>query len=159
MSAVHGPTSPEQIPGFTQQQLRDRYLVEDLFVPGSVRTVVTHYDRVVAVGAVPTDVPLALEAVPEIRSEQFLDHREIGIDNIGAAGAVHADARRNARLIEVTPDHALRVRRSEAGGDLSALGIHAHSEQTIRPRCRSAGRCVGRCRRSLSHRWRNHCRR
>ena len=96
MNAVHGPTSPEQIPGSTQQQLRDRYLVEDLFVPGSVRTVVTHYDRVVAVGAVPTDAPLALEAVPEIRSEQFLDHREIGIVNIGAAGTVVADGERHA---------------------------------------------------------------
>ena len=50
MNAVHGPTSPDQIPASTQQDLRDRYLVEDLFVPGSVRTVVTHYDRVVAVG-------------------------------------------------------------------------------------------------------------
>lgn len=96
MTAVHGPTSPEQIPGATQQQLRDRYLVEDLFVPGSVRTVVTHYDRVVAVGAVPTDAPLALEAVPEIRSEQFLDHREIGIVNIGAGGTVVADGVRHA---------------------------------------------------------------
>ena len=66
MTHVYGPTSPEQVPGWTQQQLRDRYLVEDLFVPGTVRTVVTHYDRVVAVGAVPTDAPLRLEAVPEI---------------------------------------------------------------------------------------------
>jgi 4-deoxy-L-threo-5-hexosulose-uronate ketol-isomerase len=95
MTAVYGPTSPEQIPGATQQQLRDRYLIEDLFIPGSVRTVVTHYDRVVAVGAVPTDAPLALEAVPEIRSEQFLDHREIGIVNIGGAGAVHAGGERH----------------------------------------------------------------
>ena len=96
MNAVHGPTSPEQIPGSTQQQLRDRYLVEDLFTPGEVRVVATHYDRVVAVGAVPTDAALALEAVPEIRSEQFLDHREIGIVNIGAAGTVVADGERHA---------------------------------------------------------------
>jgi 4-deoxy-L-threo-5-hexosulose-uronate ketol-isomerase len=95
MTDVHGPTAPEQIPGATQQQLRDRYLVENLFTPGSVRTVVTHYDRVVAVGAVPTDAPLALEAVPEIRSEQFLDHREIGIVNIGAEGTVVADGERH----------------------------------------------------------------
>lgn len=95
MTAVHGPTAPEQIPGATQQQLRERYLVEDLFVPGRVRTVVTHYDRVVAVGAVPTGAPLALEAVPQIRSEHFLDHREIGIVNIGAPGAVTADGARH----------------------------------------------------------------
>ncbi|WP_413318174.1 5-dehydro-4-deoxy-D-glucuronate isomerase [Agrococcus sp. 1P02AA] len=96
MTAIFGPTSPEQVPGATQQQLRDRYLVEDLFTPGAVRTVVTHYDRVVAVGAVPTEAPLALEAVPEIRSERFLDHREIGIVNIGAAGTVVADGERFA---------------------------------------------------------------
>ena len=96
MTHVYGPTSPEQVPGWTQQQLRDRYLVEDLFVPGTVRTVVTHYDRVVAVGAVPTDASLRLEAVPEIRSEHFLDHREIGIVNIGAAGTVVADGERFA---------------------------------------------------------------
>lgn len=93
---VFGPTSPDQVPGSTQQQLRDRYLVEDLFTPGAVRTVVTHYDRVVAVGAVPTDGPLQLEAVPEIRSEQFLDHREMGIVNIGEAGSVTADGERHA---------------------------------------------------------------
>lgn len=96
MTAVHGPTSPEQITGWTQQDLRDRYLVEDLFEPGAVRVVPTHYDRVVAVGAVPTDAPLALEAIPEIRSERFLDHREIGIVNIGAAGTVVADGERHA---------------------------------------------------------------
>ena len=96
MTPVYGPTSPDQVTGSTQQQLRDRYLVEDLFVPGAVRTVVTHYDRVAAVGAVPTDAPLALEAVPEIRSEQFLDHREMGIVNIGAAGTVVADGERHA---------------------------------------------------------------
>lgn len=96
MSPMFGPTSPEQVPGSTQQQLRDRYLVEGLFIAGQVRVVATHYDRVVAVGAVPTGSPLALEAVPEIRSERFLDHREIGIVNIGAAGTVVADGERHA---------------------------------------------------------------
>ncbi|MBF4992745.1 5-dehydro-4-deoxy-D-glucuronate isomerase [Arthrobacter gandavensis] len=96
MTAVHGPTAPAQIPGATQQQLRDRYLIEDLFTPGAVRTVVTHYDRMVAVGAVPTNAPLTLDAVPAIRSEHFLDHREIGIVNIGAAGTVTADGERYA---------------------------------------------------------------
>ena len=94
MSALYGPTSPDQVPGSTQRQLREKYLVEDLFTPGAVRVVATHYDRVVAVGAVPTTGPLALEAVPEIRSEHFLDHREIGIVNIGAPGTITADGER-----------------------------------------------------------------
>lgn len=94
MSALYGPTSPDQVPGSTQRQLREKYLVEDLFTPGAVRVVATHYDRVVAVGAVPTTGPLALEAVPEIRSEHFLDHREIGIVNIGGPGTITADGER-----------------------------------------------------------------
>lgn len=90
-SAMRGPVAAEQIPGFTQQDLRDRFLVEDLLVPGAVRAIPTHYDRVVAVGAVPVDGPLALEPIPEIRSEFFLEHREIGIVNVGGAGAITAD--------------------------------------------------------------------
>ncbi|WP_221586151.1 5-dehydro-4-deoxy-D-glucuronate isomerase [Microbacterium sp. G2-8] len=90
-SSMRGPVAAEQIPAFTQQDLRDRFLVEDLLVPGAVRAIPTHYDRVVAVGAVPTDAPLALEAIPEIRSEFFLEHREIGIVNVGAAGTITAD--------------------------------------------------------------------
>ena len=88
---TYRPGTPDQIPGLTQEQLRERYLVRGLFAAGEVRIVATHFDRVVAVGAVPTDTPLTLEAVPEIRSERFLDHREIGIVNVGGAGSVTAD--------------------------------------------------------------------
>lgn len=91
MPNAYRPGSPSDVPGLDQQALRDRYLVEDLLVPGEVRIVATHFDRVVAVGAVPTDGPLTLGTVPEIRSERFLDHREIGIVNVGGAGTVVAD--------------------------------------------------------------------
>lgn len=90
-SRMRGPVAAEQIPGFTQQDLRDRFLVEHLLVPGELVAVPTHYDRVVAVGAVPIDAPIALTPIPEIRSEFFLEHREIGIVNVGAAGTVTAD--------------------------------------------------------------------
>lgn len=89
-SHMRGPVSAEQIPGFTQQDLRDRFLVDDLLVAGQLRSVPTHYDRVVAVGAVPTDGPIELTPIPEIRSSFFLEHREIGIVNVGAAGTVRA---------------------------------------------------------------------
>lgn len=85
------PIGPDQIVGFSQQDLRDHLLVEDLLVAGETRFVATHYDRVVAVGAVPTSSPLTLEPVPEIRSEFFLEHREIGFVNVGAAGTIVAD--------------------------------------------------------------------
>ncbi|MRG58986.1 5-dehydro-4-deoxy-D-glucuronate isomerase [Agromyces sp. CFH 90414] len=90
-SRTRGPVSPEQIPGFTQQDLRDRFLVDDLLVPGRLSAVSTQFDRVVAVGAVPTDAPIELTTIPEIRSEYFLEHREIGIVNVGDDGTVTAD--------------------------------------------------------------------
>ncbi|MET0480692.1 MAG: 5-dehydro-4-deoxy-D-glucuronate isomerase [Mycetocola sp.] len=90
-SQMRGPVAAEQITGFSQQDLRDRFLVESLLTPGELVAVPTHYDRVVAVGAVPTDSPIELTPIPEIRSEFFLEHREIGIVNVGAAGTVRAD--------------------------------------------------------------------
>lgn len=84
-------TAPEQIPGMTTQDLRDRYLVPDLFVDDEIRTVYTHHDRVVLGGISPVSAPLTLPGYPEIRSEQFFEHREAGIVNVGGPGTVTVD--------------------------------------------------------------------
>ncbi|MDU0345009.1 5-dehydro-4-deoxy-D-glucuronate isomerase [Microbacterium sp. KSW2-29] len=84
-------THPEQIPGMTTAELRDRFLIDDVFVAGEVRLTYTHHDRIVLGGAVPAATELALTGYPEIRSEYFLEHREVGIVNVGAAGTVTAD--------------------------------------------------------------------
>lgn len=84
-------THPGDIPRMDTAELRERYLVEDLFVPGEVRAVYTHHDRVVLVGISPTDEPLALKGFPEIRSEEFFEHREAGIVNVGGDGTVDVD--------------------------------------------------------------------
>lgn len=84
-------THPEQIPGMTTAELRDRFLIDDVFVAGEVRLTYTHHDRIVLGGAVPAGTELALTGYPEIRSEYFLEHREVGIVNVGAAGTVTAD--------------------------------------------------------------------
>lgn len=90
-SAMRGPVAAEQMPAFSQRDLRDRFLVERLLVPGELVVIPTHYDRVVAVGAVPEAEAIPLVSIPEIRSERFLDHREIGIANVGGPGSVVAD--------------------------------------------------------------------
>lgn len=84
-------TAPDQIPGMTTQDLRDRYLVDDLFVDDEIRTVYTHHDRVVLGGVSPVTVPLTLPGYPEIRSERFFEHREAGIVNVGGPGTVTVD--------------------------------------------------------------------
>ena len=89
-------THPSQVPGMTTADLRAAYLVPDLFVAGEIRTVLTHHDRVVLGGAVPAGAELSLTGYPEIRSEFFLEHREVGIVNVGGPGTVTADGERYA---------------------------------------------------------------
>lgn len=84
-------TNPAQVPAMTTAQLRDAYLVDEVFVPGEIRLTYTHHDRIVLGGAVPAGAPLPLPGYPEIRSDYFLEHREAGIVNVGGAGTVTAD--------------------------------------------------------------------
>jgi 4-deoxy-L-threo-5-hexosulose-uronate ketol-isomerase len=84
-------TSPDQLPQFDTNELRERFLVEDLFVPGEVNAVYTHHDRVVLGSAVPAGEQLPLPTFDELRAEYFLANREVGIINIGGTGTVTAD--------------------------------------------------------------------
>lgn len=84
-------THPDQISTMDTAALRSTFLVEQVFVPGEVTAVYTHHDRVVLGGAVPAGAALPLPAYPEIRSEYFLEHREVGIVNVGGTGTVTTD--------------------------------------------------------------------
>ena len=84
-------TNPAQIPGMTTEDLRDAYLIPEVFTPGQVTLTYTHHDRIVLGGAVPAGTDLVLPTYPEIRSEYFLEHREVGIINVGGTGTVTAD--------------------------------------------------------------------
>jgi 4-deoxy-L-threo-5-hexosulose-uronate ketol-isomerase len=53
-------TNPDQIPLMTQEELRETYLIEDVFVPGEIALTYTHHDRIVLGGAVPAGAELAL---------------------------------------------------------------------------------------------------
>jgi len=84
-------TSPEHLPGMDTAQLRDRYLVTDLFLDDEVRAVYTHHDRVVLAGISPLTSAIALPTFPEIRSDFFFEHREGGLVNVGGDGIVTVD--------------------------------------------------------------------
>lgn len=86
-------TSPDQIPSMDTEELRQRYLVETVFVPGELRAVYSHQDRVVIIGIQPTDTPIELPGFEEIRSDEFFEHREAGIVNVGAPGTVDVDGK------------------------------------------------------------------
>jgi 4-deoxy-L-threo-5-hexosulose-uronate ketol-isomerase len=83
-------SSPKAVKKYDTTELRDEFLIDDLMQTGKIKITYTHYDRYLAGGAVPT-TPLILETIDPLKSEHFLDRREIGIINVGGSGSVEVD--------------------------------------------------------------------
>lgn len=73
------------------EKLRSEFLIEKLFEADQINLVYSHYDRYIAGGALPIAIPLALETIDPLKSENFLDRREIGIINVGGEGKILVD--------------------------------------------------------------------
>lgn len=84
-------SSPKAVKQYDTQQLRDEFLIADLFQPEKIKWVYTHYDRYMAGGAVPTSKALTLESIDPLKAEFFLQRRELGIINVGGSGTISAD--------------------------------------------------------------------
>lgn len=84
--------NPEDARHYTTEKLRGEFLIEGLFREDTVKMVYSHSDRVIAGGVMPLG-PVRLIAGNELRAEYFLERREMGIINIGAAGIVAVDGR------------------------------------------------------------------
>ncbi len=88
---VRYDTHPNDAMYYTTEELREHYLIENLFEAGKINTVYSHVDRIIVGGATPAGEALKLEAGDELRAEYFLERRELGIINIGAPGKVTLD--------------------------------------------------------------------
>ncbi|MFB0516553.1 MAG: 5-dehydro-4-deoxy-D-glucuronate isomerase [Candidatus Neomarinimicrobiota bacterium] len=73
------------------QELRETFLIQDLFVQDQVSLYYTETDRCVVGSAVPVNQALRLSVGKELASDYFAERREVGIMNIGATGSVVAD--------------------------------------------------------------------
>jgi 4-deoxy-L-threo-5-hexosulose-uronate ketol-isomerase len=78
-------------PRMTTAELRETFLLDGAFVPGAITLAYVDLDRAVLGGAVPTTSALTLETYPELRSEYFLERRELGVLNVGGPGTVTVD--------------------------------------------------------------------
>ncbi|WP_418603599.1 5-dehydro-4-deoxy-D-glucuronate isomerase [Hwangdonia sp.] len=83
--------SPQDVKSYDTSRLRNEFLIENLMEQDKINLVYTHYDRFIAGSAVPTDNPLQLETIDPLKSEYFLQRRELGIINVGQAGTVRVD--------------------------------------------------------------------
>lgn len=75
------------------EELRETFLLEDLFQPDEIEFAYVDLDRTVIGSAVPTNSPLKLETEPELRADYFLERRELGALNIGGPGTVTVDGK------------------------------------------------------------------
>ncbi|ASY72759.1 5-keto-4-deoxyuronate isomerase [Sinorhizobium fredii USDA 205] len=82
-----------QSEAMTGSELRQNFMIEELFTPGSANAVYTHYDRLLLIGVMPERDAITLgEGMSRVVGGEFLlERREMGLINIGGAGIVRAD--------------------------------------------------------------------
>ncbi len=78
---------------YTTQQLREQFLLQQLEKDDAIELVYIHYDRMIAGIAKPVAATLSLPTYVNLKSEYFLERRELGIINTGGKGTVTVDGK------------------------------------------------------------------
>lgn len=87
---VRHAAHPEDVKRYTTEELRKRFLIQNLFMPNEVTMVYSHIDRMITGGVCPLK-PVALQVETGMGVDYFLERREMGMINIGGAGTVTVD--------------------------------------------------------------------
>jgi len=90
---IHLMADSQRFPRMTTGELRETFLLQELFVPGEVTCAYVDLDRAVIGSAVPLTEPLKLPTYAKLRSEFFLERRELGVLNIGGSGTIAVDGK------------------------------------------------------------------
>ncbi|MGD9325725.1 MAG: hypothetical protein PVG26_17000, partial [Desulfobacterales bacterium] len=100
-NAVH----PAHAIRFDTAEMREHFLIQDLFKPDKIKLVYSYFDRLIVGGMCPVN-PLKLEVDEKIIGTSFLlERRELGVINVGAAGAITVDGKPH----ELSPKDGLYV--------------------------------------------------
>ena len=80
---------------YTTEELRNEFLIQDLYRQDEVVSVYSHVDRMVILGCMPVKEHVSIEkgidCWKNFGTHYFLERREIGIFNIGGSGSITAD--------------------------------------------------------------------
>ena len=89
---IRHPMHPGHGKVLDTEGLRREFLVQNLFVPGSLKMVYSHIDRIVICGIMPFNEPLELKTDREVFGvDYFLERRELGVINVGGPGTIRID--------------------------------------------------------------------
>ena len=117
---VRFSTDPKGFRGMTTEQLRNSFLIDQLFVPDDVPMVYSDIDRSITGSAVPVKGPLKLMGTrKEMAAEFFAERREIGIINTGGEGSINVDGKNHAMAYK----DALYIGRGVRTIEFSGKGI------------------------------------
>lgn len=90
-------TGKEPFKRMNTKELRDEFLIQNIFIKDDVSAVYSHIDRIVTLGAMPISTSVKLErnidAMKDFGVNYFLERRELGIINIGGDGIVKASGK------------------------------------------------------------------
>lgn len=82
---------PQSFIRMSTTEIREEFLIADLFTPGEIKLVYSNVDRMIVGSAVPMHQSLSLEAGAELRAKYFAQRRELGVFNIGGPGSITVD--------------------------------------------------------------------
>lgn len=87
--------NPRDIKRYTTEELRNEFLIQNIFKADEVTAVYSHVDRMVTLGCMPVNEVVDLEKGMDIwhtfGTQFFLERREIGVFNVGGDGKIVAD--------------------------------------------------------------------
>jgi 4-deoxy-L-threo-5-hexosulose-uronate ketol-isomerase len=83
--------SPKETKGMTTEEMRSNFLCENLMKDDDITYIYSHFDRMIIGGVKPVKNKVDLKNHPELKSEYFLERREVGIINVGGDGKVTID--------------------------------------------------------------------
>lgn len=87
---------PQDVKNYDTERLRSAFLMEKVMAADEINLTYTLYDRLIYGGAMPVNKVLKLETFDELKAENFLDRRELGVINVGGDGIVTVDGKEYA---------------------------------------------------------------
>ncbi|MCG9662380.1 5-dehydro-4-deoxy-D-glucuronate isomerase [Vibrio mediterranei] len=129
--------NPRDVKKYSTAQLRDEFLIDELFIPSRVSVAYSHIDRAVALGICPQDNPLILEEWIDSKSfgtEFFLERRELGLACLEGAVKVTVDTKTfnlNAMDVLYVGLGSKTIEIEKVEGDATVYGLSAPAHKSL----------------------------